>query len=322
MSRWLLVVALISLVVPCVHASDYFAVAANHGMPGAYTDAQEIAAHNVVAQRLADAGVTLVRMRALRWREVQPNRPNRKSRRQIDWGKWPAIYDAYTSRGIKIVGPFLDTPGWATNGPEVTGAPHLRPWRAFVSSAVKRFPDVYAWEVWNEPDIEQFFTGGPDRYIAMHRVAYQVIKRQGGTVWGPALTGHYLFDGVDKGWTEVGRQALDGRLPVDAFTFHDYGSFGAKMDHAAEALVRSVRPVVVTETNVTWDSAVSEALTPEQVADELERIYLGYLYMGVDSVFWWGATDTGRGPTGLLDSEYQPMPSYYRLEELIRDTDD
>jgi hypothetical protein len=275
--------------------SDYFAVAANMGLPGTYTDAQEIAAHNVVAQRLADAEVTMVRMRALRWREVQPANP-RSSKARIDWGKWPAVYDAYTSRGIKIVVPFLDTPGWATTGAEGTGAPNLRAWRTFVTSAARRFPGVYAWEVWNEPDLEQFFTGTPAQYTAMHRVAYAAIKRQGGTVWGPTMTGHYLFDGVDAGWTQVGRDALSGALPVDAFAFHDYGTFEAKMAHAAEALERSVKPVVVTETNVTWDRTVSTNLSPEEVAVELERIYLGYLYLGVDSVFWWPAVDTwGRG---------------------------
>lgn len=197
MSRWVLVVSLIALVVPCVQASDFFAVAANHGMPGAYTDAQEVAAHNLVAAQLADAGVTQVRMRALRWREVQPDRTTRKSR--IDWGKWPAVYSAYTSRGIKIVVPFLDTPGWATGGDVGTGAPDLRAWQRFVAAAVKRFPQVYAWEPWNEPDLAQFFTGTPAQYIAMHRSAYQIIKRRGGTVWGPAMTGHQAFD-LTNGW--------------------------------------------------------------------------------------------------------------------------
>jgi GH35 family endo-1,4-beta-xylanase len=305
--------------------SDRLAVAANHGMPGTTNDAEEIAAHNVVAQQLADAGVTVVRMRTLKWSDVQPTSP-RRSKGGINWGKWPAIYEAYRSRGIKIVVFFGDTPDWALQPGQQkkgdrffgTGAPRLRPWRQFVTAAARRFPFVHAWEVWNEPDIDKFFTGTPDQYEAMHRVAYAALKRNGQTVWGPAMTGHLLFDKpLSDGWVQIGRKALDGRLPVDAFSMHDYGTPEAKLEHAGMALALTDLRVHITETNVTWDRDVAQNLDPEFVADELERIYLSYATMGIHSIFWWGATTTGNGPTGLLDESYQPMPAYYRLEEML-----
>ena len=56
---------------------SFFAVAANQVLPVF----DEPASHEVLAQLLMQAGVTMVRMRALRWSEVQPFYGDK-----INWG--------------------------------------------------------------------------------------------------------------------------------------------------------------------------------------------------------------------------------------------
>jgi hypothetical protein len=46
-------------------------------------------------------------------------------------------------------------------------------WAAFVNQAVSRFHNqVHYWEIWNEPDFTQFWTGSLDDYVRLLKVAY------------------------------------------------------------------------------------------------------------------------------------------------------
>lgn len=83
--------------------------------------------------------------------------------------------DAARAQGFKVLVTFWRTPGWANGGqqPEV---PPDDP--ATYAEALSHFVrlwqgKVQAWEVWNEPNSDDFFVGAdPGRYAALLREAY------------------------------------------------------------------------------------------------------------------------------------------------------
>jgi hypothetical protein len=283
--------------------SDYYAVAANQHLT--------INDHHRISAELADAGVTMVRMRALRWADIQPVKNG-----AYNWGDWWYVYNAYTSKGIKIVVPLLDTPAWATRGAAHTGAPHRKPWRKFVRAAVEKFPFVYAWETWNEPDLKRFYTGSPKQFLRMHKVAYRQIKKYSNAqVWGPAVT--YSGMGTPKG-ARIAYKVLDSRK-LDMFTYHDYAPVDWKEANLLSimTIVGDRYPISITEISSHWDPLYFDLHTEQQIANEITYMYQ-VMENWVKHVMWWSAKDWEGFKGGLIDKNGTGKRQLEALENLIK----
>lgn len=99
-----------------------------------------------------------------------------------NWAPFDNVVRGTTSRGMKVLAGILYTPGWAR--PSGTGATtpptDLSAYARFASTAVAHYAPmgVHAYEVWNEPNIVNFWAPGPDpaRYTQMLKLAYTAIK--------------------------------------------------------------------------------------------------------------------------------------------------
>jgi hypothetical protein len=308
------------------HPSDFYAVAANQVLPGT-----EPNNHEILAQHLQEAGITLVRTRVLRWRLVQPSPLS-----EPDWGLWPQIYDAYTSRGIKIVVPILDAPAWAVNHPNPNipnrHPPRLEQWNAFIESAAARFRgQVFAWEMWNEPDVKNFFNGSPIDYLLLLNTGYLAVKRGDpeAEVWGPATMPRHMKSRKKKK-ANFTKYAVQYGL-MDRFAYHDYAGKAASKVSNYEFVVGLLGeygrelPIVITETNkAPANCEVFDALTDAELAEFLGNVYQALGSAGASAVFWWKPVDTysancqgGVLRDGLLTPQYQPKAAYWALKELI-----
>jgi hypothetical protein len=108
------------------------------------------------------------------WSYTEPNK-----------GEWKWYDDRLaqaTKHGLKVMGIIYGTPAWASNPPE---APlHLRcpprDWadlERYVFQLVSHYPDIGAWEVWNEPHWGGGWLGTPEEYAQLLRRAYAAAKR-------------------------------------------------------------------------------------------------------------------------------------------------
>jgi polysaccharide biosynthesis protein PslG len=103
---------------------------------------------------------------------------------------------AAAARKLKLIVVVLGTPAWASTDGRVNGPP-ARPadYAAFIRTVAARLrPNVAAYEIWNEPDIEKFWGGPPDAaaYARLLRAAHPAVKsadRNAKVVFGP-LTGN------------------------------------------------------------------------------------------------------------------------------------
>jgi hypothetical protein len=117
--------------------------------------------------------------------------------------------------------------------------PSYEKWAAVVEHIVRHYNEgwddglhanIRYWEVWNEPDITDFWSGTPEQYYRLYEVTVRALKRVDPTlrVGGPALAGHELF--LD-GFLAYARQRA---LPLDFLSWHIYTQDPADVAKRAE----------------------------------------------------------------------------------------
>ena len=214
-------------------------------------------------------------------------------------------------------------------------APHteagLRGWARYVAEMVTRYRDqVRYWEVWNEPNGQQFWGDEPSarEYAAVLKTAYTTIKRldPDAVVIGGAIAGtdlNYLRELFDAG----------GLNYMDVLSIHPYRVGGPDETD----LLRDLRfhqelmheygyekPIWLTEIGWATDTGpygVSEA----QQAQYLVRTYLLALSTGyVREVNWYDFQDDGPDPAnhehrfGIVRLDLSPKPAYTAYANLVR----
>jgi hypothetical protein len=121
------------------------------------------------------------------------------------------------------------TPQWASAHPDMksgwqqpglTSEPRsLDDWQAFVKQVATRYKgQIHAYEVWNEPNLKQYWMGNTDQLIAMVRVAHDVIKSidSEALIVSPAAT-----TSAGIGWLNEFLSKGGGRY-VDVIGYHFY----------------------------------------------------------------------------------------------------
>jgi hypothetical protein len=142
-----------------------------HGMWSDYSDGQRLA----VLDKIAAAHLRWVRI-DMGWSSFEKNC-------RSCYDSWylkraDLLVDAARERGLKVLVTAWRTPGWA-NGGAGELAPPNRPadFSGFMAWLAARFRGrVSAYEIWNEPDSRDFFTGSVDQYAALVRAAYPAVR--------------------------------------------------------------------------------------------------------------------------------------------------
>jgi hypothetical protein len=102
-----------------------------------------------------------------------------------NWTEHDRVVHAVTAHGLLPLAILDYTPAWARL-PECAKAPTCRPrspalFGAFAAAAATRYAPlgVHTWEVWNEPNIEEFYAPKPDAtsYTALLKAAYSAVKK-------------------------------------------------------------------------------------------------------------------------------------------------
>ena len=278
-----------------------------------YRDAHE------QAEMMAAAGIRWVRI-DLAWSaaETEPGR--------YDFRIWDRFLDSFEPLGIRVLF-ILDYGNENYDGgfPPSTEAGRAA-FASFAGAASRHFRGRAAWEIWNEPNLPEYWAGSPDpsAYVALARAAAAEIRRGDPEAWilGPSLGG----DRFDLPYLES-TFALGLLDVVDAVSVHPYG---ASHPEAATDFYADVRgliaryapgrtvPVVVSE----WGYRV-EGLGPEGQADFLLRALEVNRRAGIPLTIWfnWQEPINPWHSFGLIDVRGRPKPAYRALRGRIRGED-
>jgi len=125
------------------------------------------------AYRTWDSGVT--------WALIQS-----KGRGQYDWSRLDRDVQQAAMHKTQFLLTLGQTPRWASSDPDKPavygmglGAPpaDIEDWRAFVRAAATRYKGrIQAYEIWNEPENEIFYTGTPAQMVPLEKATAEVVR--------------------------------------------------------------------------------------------------------------------------------------------------
>jgi len=220
--------------------------------------------------------------------------------------------------GIEIIGLLMRNPSWATHDGRFTDPPKdLDAWSRYVASLVGRYKGrVHVWEIWNEPDIQEFWTGTAEDYVALLKSAYAAAKRAD----PDCLVMSAGLDGPGEAFLQRILQ-MGAADHCDLIGFHPY----AGTPEASEKRMRAVwrilnfykvrKPVWVTE--VGWQSGAwkeGPGVTPDE---ETKARYLTECYQRLrplaEVICWYADLEAG-GMYGLArrsgENGFEINPAY------------
>ena len=240
-------------------------------------------------------GATVQRM-GLPWRSVEPQ-PGR-----LDWGVPDRRYQAALRHGMRPIFVVSSTPRWAATGNYIRQcflnedgqfcqrppAPdHLDDFGSFLAAAARRYPDLAAIEIFNEPNLGNYTWqpgADPEAYAQALRAAHDAVTTVRprvpvisggltGTPWPPLPGMMRPEEFLERVYAAGGRGAMDG------VSVHLYPGYKAPTDptNAADKLLGAARaisdrygdsdiPIWVTETGY---STAPEGVSLERQAEWL-----------------------------------------------------
>ncbi len=245
------------------------------------------------------------------WPNLEPSR-----------GQWNfSALDRYVSLAdqhhVEILMPLVLSPAWASTRPQErssqspgNAAPplDLNDWRDYVQKVASRYKGkVHSYEIWNEPNLKDFFTGTPQEMVVLTREASKILRQIDPTVTivSPSATHE---DGL--AWLDQFLQLGGGEF-VNAIGYHFYATTPEAMIPLIEGVHKTLakhglenRPIWNTETG--WRiSNHKTQINPPGLSDEEASAYVARANVlawahGV-SRFYWYAWDNGTA--GLTEAD-------------------
>lgn len=249
------------------------------------------------------------------WKDVNP------AKGVFDWSVLDmriAQAEASGARPMLVLGL---TPTWAAANPSAgdprwglgTASPpkDINDWKNYVQAVVDRYGTrIAAYEVWNEANLQTFWTGSFDELAALTDTAYDIIKSSNsGSLVLMASTTTRLVSPAAK-FTTGYLEAL-GRYgnPFDGYTIHTYPAGDIPFDGVSAqrisdikawqtAVVKAVGPDSPLLDRLIFDTEVNYGLagpgtrpgtdfTDEQGAALLEQTFRDSAALGIDATFWY-----------------------------------
>jgi hypothetical protein len=269
-------------------------------------------ASDAVLQKLAEIGIQWHRI-DFNWNEIEPGDGDHR------WEEVDRVVSTCARLGLSVLGVVAYSPRWAS-GSDNIAAPPKDPGRFadFCREVVTRYPEgqVSALSVWNEPNLQQFWTGSKDEYLRMLPICLRAIRDVAPQIKrvGPDLSssGKPLKD-----WLPQILQAAVGLFDVVAHHIYDGGdSVSGRL-----ADIDKLRAFLVGNGHgqtLLWITETGLIARPAQQAE-----YLRGIYAGMRSRPWWAKCfwydNEGAPGWGLLNADGTPKPAYFTYRDVIQE---
>ncbi len=253
------------------------------------------------------------------WGRIEPRRG------EFVWRDYDRVVDKYQRAGVSLMPILAYASAWS-NGVAPATDQERALYGRFVYNTVRRYRGrVHVWEIWNEPNIGQFWSPVPRArdYAALLQVAYREAKRADPTctVVGAATAL------VDYGFIEDLLELGCGRF-MDAISIHPYqgdlGSVGPEQGGLVNSIgslkkllaAYGVRlPIYITEMGYT--TRPGGKVGEDEQANYLVRSYALALAAGVHRLFWFNLHDWEEH-WGLVRPDFSQKPSFTAYQTLAR----
>jgi hypothetical protein len=286
---------------------------------------------------IAATGVRWVRV-DIPWNWVEPDRA-RLQEGKGHWGAIDPIVHTADRYGLKLIGILGFTPEWASDSGELWSYPYPQAFENFFRAALRRYPQIPAWELWNEPNFQRFSKPWPNAagFVDFLRSARRARDSVGSHA--KLISGGIAPGGAVDVWSWIDQMALYGGLGlVDGFGIHPYSvaepddprSWMMQLEEVHRRLARHGRPDLplwLTEfggPTIQVANGYAPPLTEPQQADRLRTAFsLASRFDWIENLTWYeyrnSCTDT-RDPEcnfGLVHNDLSAKPSWTALREVV-----
>lgn len=260
----------------------------------------------VPAWRLWDAGLT--------WVELEPNR-----------GQWQfARLDRFVAlaeqHGTSLLLPLGMPPEWARNPYLGNNAPpqSIEDWRTYVRTVVSRYKGrIQAYEIWNEPNLKDFWSGTTDQMVTLTKEASQIIHAVDpkAIVVSPSATADF---GIP--WFEEFLKKGGGQF-VDVIGYHFYVN---KLPEELLPVIQRVRQVIsengladkpLWNTEQGWIAA-SRPASEDVAGGILARAFILAWAAGVQRFYWYAWDNQFMGIITYNEAERRVTPAGHAYETM------
>jgi hypothetical protein len=294
--------------------------------------------NNQVLDLVAQAGIGWVRL-DFNWFTLEPERDH------YNWGYMDSVVSNARARGLEIFATLAYTPAWA-NGTGNIADPPTDPndWYDFVHDTVARYRgSIKYWGMWNEPNLENFFTGSGWQYREwILKPGAQAAKAADPSCFVLAPELAHLNSADWPGWMEeamtaggadyvdiITHHCYKGDTGWDTFDFLDEGAFHWPWDDpplmdVLKDLGVDDRPVWLTE--VGWTTAEKDDVSEADQAEYYHQLLWGvYERDYLHKVFPYEIIDdptTGVPHWGIVHSNYVPKQAWYTYRDFVANPTD
>lgn len=242
---------------------------------------------------LEDLGVSWVRL-DLSWSRMQAQ-PG-----EFDFSAYDEMFDSTDAAGVRVLGILsYDTP-WIHDNPEgkrQVDTEDLPAWLEFVEAVALRYGSrIGAFEVWNEPNSNRFWTGEDEDFFYLTGETVALLKLTTPDI--PVVVGSIIYNpvlgstGYLKRFMDYG--AADGS---DAVSLHPYGispiSAAKRLYKAREILDQNDYPgeLWVTEIGYPTGGNYPQAVDEEKQGAFAAKAISSFIAAGVDRLIWYQLYD-------------------------------
>ena len=286
---------------------------------------------------IAATGVKWVRI-DLPWSWVEEHGPTVRNGRGA-WSQIDAIFGAAKQHGLKPIPILAYTPRWASDSGELWAYPDAEPFETFFAAALRRYPWIQAWELWNEPNFARFSKPRPDpaAFVEFLRSARRARDSVGSTA---KLISGGIASGGDIGVDDwINQVAIRGGLNlIDGLGIHPYSSVSPddprswmmQLHALHERLAKLGRPDLplwLTEygaPTVPVANGYAPALNEQQQADRLRTAFaLATRFDWIENLTWYEYRDSCGDRTepecnfGLVRTDLSHKPAYDALRDVV-----
>jgi hypothetical protein len=272
------------------------------------------------------------------WSWVEPDKPRVRDGRG-HWGAIDPIVSAADRHGLKILAIMAYTPEWASDIGDLWAYPDTDAFEDFFAAALRRYPQIPAWELWNEPNFERFSKPEPSvaRFVDFLRTAKRVRDSVGSKA---KLISGGLAPGGDIGVEPfVDEMAMRGGLNlIDGLGVHPYSSVDPddprswmmeleQLHQRLGQLGRPDLPLWVTEYGTPTTKVASGYGPATSDAQQANRLRLAYALASrfdwIENLTWYQYRDADTGTSdpednfGLIHTDLTPKPAYTAFREVV-----
>ncbi len=274
---------------------------------------------------IAEAGFKFIRM-DLSWSGIE----REKGVYNFERTGYDALTEGCTRRGIRILYILDYSNELYESDRSVRTEQGRKAFAAFAEAAAKRYGGKgILWEIWNEPNLRQFWNPQPsaDDYSKLVAETGPLVKKADptGLIVAPATSG------IPLGWLEqCFKQGLLSH--IDVLSVHPYRSKPPETVIADYTALRELigryapngKPIPVISgewgySNINWDK---NPLSNEQQAQYLARMFLTNLHQGIAVSIWYDWKNDGTDPNerehnfGTVGHDLRPKTAYLAAKTL------